>query len=185
MNFIEEIKLRAKKSIKTIVLPEASDIRTIKATEIALKEGYAKIVLIGNEEEIKEKAKENNLDISKVTIINPKTSDKLDVYANELFELRKAKGMTLEEAKKLVQDEVYFGMMMVKLNEADGLVSGAIHSTSDTLRPALQILKTATRNQTCISFFCYGSAKFRIWRKWSVCFWRLWIKSKSNSRRAF
>ena len=79
MNFIEEIKLRAKKSIKTIVLPEASDIRTIKATEIALKEGYAKIVLIGNEEEIKVKAKENNLDISKAIIINSKTSDKLDV----------------------------------------------------------------------------------------------------------
>ena len=155
MKFIDEIKQRAKSNIKTICLPEASDIRTIEAASIALKEEYAKIILVGEEEKIKKMAEENGFDISKATIINPKTSSRKEEYANKLFELRQAKGMTKEEADKLVEDEVYFGMMMVKMNEADGLVSGAIHSTSDTLRPALQILKTAPRNKTCISFFCY------------------------------
>ncbi len=146
MNFIEGVKERARKDIKTIVLPEASDIRTIKATEIAIKEKYAKIILLGNEENIKNMANENNIDISGAKIINPKTSEKREKYINKLFELRQSKGMTIEKASELICDEVYFGMMMVKEADADGLVSGAIHSTSDTLRPALQILKTAPRN---------------------------------------
>jgi phosphate acetyltransferase len=153
MNFIEQIKERARKQIKTIVLPEASDLRTLKATAIALKEEYANIILLGDEEAINKMANENSLDISKAKIINPKTSSKHDEYASKLFELRKAKGMTMEEASKLVKDEVYFGMMMVKQNEADGLVSGAIHSTSDTLRPALQILKTAPDTKLVSAFF--------------------------------
>ena len=142
MRFIDEIKQRAKNNIKTICLPEASDLRTIEAASIALKEEYANIILVGDEEKIMKLANENGFDISKATIVNPRTKE----YAEKLFELRQAKGMTKEEADKLVQDEVYFGMMMVKMDEADGLVSGAIHSTSDTLRPALQILKTAPRN---------------------------------------
>lgn len=146
MGFIDEIKQRAKNNIKTICLPEASDLRTIEAASIALKEEYANIILIGDEEKIMKLANENGFDISKATIVNPKTSSRTEEYAEKLFELRQSKGMTKEEADKLVQDEVYFGMMMVKINEADGLVSGAIHSTSDTLRPALQILKTAPRN---------------------------------------
>ena len=153
MSFIEKIKEQAKKELKTIVLPEASDVRIIKAASIALKENYAKIILVGDENIINKLANENNLDISNATIINPKTSEKKDIYAKELYELRKAKGMNEEQAGNLVLDEVYFGMMMVKLNEADGLVSGAIHSTSDTLRPALQILKTAPGTKLVSAFF--------------------------------
>lgn len=153
MNFIDGIKLRAKQDIKKIVLPEASDIRTIKAAATALKEEYANIVLVGNKSKIEDMARENNLDISKAIIINPLESEKKEVYAENLYELRKEKGMTLEKARELVKDEVYFGMMMVKLGEADGLVSGAIHSTSDTLRPALQILKTAPGTKLVSAFF--------------------------------
>ena len=150
---IDTIKERAKKDIKKIVLPEASDLRILKAAEMAVKSAYADIVLIGNKENINKMAKENNLDISKTTIIDPQISEKSEIYANSLYELRKEKGMTLEKARELVKDEVYFGMMMVKLNEADGLVSGAIHSTSDTLRPALQILKTAPGTKLVSAFF--------------------------------
>lgn len=153
MNFIDTIKERAKKDIKKIVLPEASDLRILKAAEMAVKSAYADIVLIGNKENINKMAKENNLDISKTTIIDPQISEKSEIYANSLYELRKEKGMTLEKARELVKDEVYFGMMMVKLNGADGLVSGAIHSTSDTLRPALQILKTAPGTKLVSAFF--------------------------------
>ena len=153
MSFIEKIKEQAKKDLKTIVLPEASDIRVIKATHTALEENYAKIILVGDNEKINKMAEENNLNISKATIIDPRTSEKTAIYAKELYELRKAKGMTEQQAEQLVLDEVYFGMMMVKLNEADGLVSGAIHSTSDTLRPALQILKTAPGTKLVSAFF--------------------------------
>ena len=153
MNFIEGIKERARKEIKRIVLPEASDLRIIKAADTVLKENYAEIILIGNEENIKKMAEENNLDISKATIVNPLNSERSQEYAEKLYELRKAKGMTLEQAQELIKDEVYYGMMMVKLEEADGLVSGAIHSTSDTLRPALQILKTAPGTKLVSAFF--------------------------------
>lgn len=155
MNFIENIKQRAKKDIKTIVLPEAEDIRTLKATEIALKEKYANIILIGNSTEIIKKAKSNNINIEKAEIIEPQTSKNYEKYANLLYELRKNKGMTIEQAKEKVLDPVYFGMLMVKDEEtkADGLVSGAIHSTADTLRPALQILKTAPNTKLVSAFF--------------------------------
>jgi len=153
MNFIDGIKERAKKNIKKIVLPEASDIRTLRAADIALREGYAEIVLIGDVDKVNQMATENGLDISKATIINPLNSDKAEEYANNLYELRKEKGMTPEQARELVKDEVHFGMMMLKIGEADGLVSGAIHSTSDTLRPALQILKTAPGTKLVSAFF--------------------------------
>ena len=145
MSFIETIKERAKQEIKTIVLPEAEDIRTLKATEVALKEKYANIILIGNENNIKEKAETNNINIIGAQIIDPQTSPDYEKYANLLYELRKHKGMTLKQAKEIALNPVYFGMLMVKDEEtkADGLVSGAVHSTADTLRPALQILKTA------------------------------------------
>mgnify|MGYP002549285034 CR=1 FL=1 len=142
MSFIEEIKERARKQIKTIVLPEAMDLRVLTATDIICKEDFAKVVLIGNEEEIVKLAKENNLDISKVKILEPSNSEKYEEYVNTFYELRKAKGMTIEQAKELLLEPIYFGMMMVKNGDADGLVSGAAHSTADTLRPALQILKT-------------------------------------------
>lgn len=155
MNFIENIKNRAKQEIKTIVLPEAEDLRTLKATQIALKEKYANIVLVGNEEIIKQKAQENNVNIEGATIINPQTSENYEKYAQLLYKLRKNKGMTIEQAKELVLNPVYFGMLMVKDEEtkADGLVSGAVHSTADTLRPALQILKTAPDTKLVSAFF--------------------------------
>lgn len=155
MAFIDEVKKRAKCDVKTIVLPEADDIRTLEATHIALKEEYAQIVLLGNENSILEKAKESNLDISKATIINPETSEKYDEYVNKLYELRQKKGMTIEQAKELVKNPVYYGMLMLKDENtiADGLVSGAVHSTADTLRPALQILKTAEGTKLVSAFF--------------------------------
>lgn len=153
MSFIEDIKKRAKKEIKNIVLPEATDIRILEATNNILKEGYAKVTLIGNTEEIQKKAKENSLDISKAIVIDPEKSEYYNEFSKAFYELRKAKGMTEQEAKKLMLNPVYFGMMMIKSDKADGLVSGACHSTSDTLRPALQILKTAPGTKLVSAFF--------------------------------
>ena len=153
MGFIDTIKDRAKKDIKTIVLPESDDIRTLEATQKVLNEGYSKIILIGNEESILKLAKENNFNIDGAIIVDPLKSNKYEEYVNKFYELRKAKGITLEQAKKIMQDYVYFGMMMVKSGDADGLVSGASHSTADTLRPALQILKTAPKTKLVSAFF--------------------------------
>ena len=152
MNFIEKIKEKASKDVKTIVLPEATDIRILKATEIINKEKFAKVILIGNEEEVSKLSKENNIDLGDTKIINPEKSEKKEEYANTLYELRKAKGMTEEQAKELILNPIYYGMMMVKLEEADGLVSGAAHSTADTLRPALQIIKTAPGTKLVSAF---------------------------------
>ncbi len=153
MTFIEQMKQKAKSEIKTIVLPESTDIRVLKATQKVLEEGYANIVLVGDEEKIKSLAKETNIDISKATIINPIKSEKYDEYVQKFYELRQRKGMTEIKAKELMQDSIHFGMMMVKEGTADGLVSGAAHSTSDTLRPALQILKTAPGTKLVSAFF--------------------------------
>ena len=155
MTFIDNIKKRAKENIKTIVLPEAEDIRILEATQQVLKEQYANIILVGNKEKIEKKAKENNINIIGAEIVDPNNSEKHDEYVNLLYELRKHKGMTIEQAKELVKDPVYYGMLMVKDEQtnADGLVSGAAHSTSDTLRPALQILKTAPGTKLVSAFF--------------------------------
>lgn len=153
MAFIENIKEKAKQNIKTIVLPEAEDIRILKATENIMKEQFANIILIGNKEKILNKAKEKNISISEEKIVDPKNSEKYDEYVNLLYELRKEKGMTREQAEELVKDETYFGTLMVKNGDADGLVSGATHSTSDTLRPALQILKTSPDSKIVSAFF--------------------------------
>ena len=153
MQFIEEIKQRARKSIKTIILPEAEDIRVIEATSKILKEGFANIILIGDKEKIKSKINESNLDLQEVQIIEPENSIEYNEYVEQLYELRKEKGMTIEKAKELLKEPIYFGMMMLKNNKADGLVSGAAHSTADTLRPALQILKTAPNTKLVSAFF--------------------------------
>ena len=153
MTFIEKIKEKAKQEIKTIVLPEGNDIRTLKAASMVLNDNYANLIILGKESQIKEMEKENNLDISKAKIINPIESDNYKTYVHDFYELRKAKGMTLEKAEEMMKDETYFGMMMVKESDADGLVSGACHSTSDTLRPALQILKTAPGTKLVSAFF--------------------------------
>lgn len=154
MAFIDKIKERAKSSKKTIVLPESEDMRTLEATDTILKENIANIILLGDEEKIAADAKKGGFNISGAKIINPLKSDKLDEYINKLVELRKKKGMTPEEARKiLTTSNTYFGVMMVKLNDADGLVSGACHSTADTLRPSLQILKTKPGTKLVSSFF--------------------------------
>ena len=153
MSFIDQIKQRAKNEIKTIVLPEATDVRILEAAQIVKNEGYAKVILVGQEEQVRQIAKEKGIDIGNTQIIDPEKSDKINEYANTLYELRKNKGMTEEQAKQLVLDPVYYGMIMVKLGEADGLVSGAAHSTSDTLRPALQILRTAPGTKLVSAFF--------------------------------
>ena len=153
MSFIETLKEKAKKDIKTIVLPEATDVRVLEAADKIGKESFAKLILVGNEDEVIKKAKENNLDISKAKIVDPEKSENKEKYIETFYELRKAKGMTEEEARNKMKDPVYFGMMMVKCEDADGLVSGAAHSTADTLRPALQILKTAPGTKLVSAFF--------------------------------
>ncbi len=153
MTFIEEIKQKAKKQMKTIVLPEATDIRVLKATSVVCKEKFAQIILLGDKEKIEQAAKENEIELTNVKIITPEKSEKYSTYVEAFYELRKAKGMTIEKAQELLKEETYFGMMMVKSGDADGLVSGAIHSTADTLRPALQILKTAPNTKLVSSFF--------------------------------
>ena len=153
MAFIDGIKEKAKKDVKTIILPESEDIRVLEGASKALKEKYANIILIGDELEVTERASKNNIDLTGCKIINPKTSEKYEEYANTLYELRKAKGMTLEQAKETLLEPIYFGMMMVKQGDSDGLVSGACHSTANTLRPALQILKTAPGTKLVSAFF--------------------------------
>ena len=153
MSFIETLKEKSKKDIKTIVLPEATDVRVLEAADKIGKESFAKVILVGNEDEVIKKAKENNLDISKAKIVDPEKSENKEKYIETFYELRKAKGMTEEEARNKMKDPVYFGMMMVKCEDADGLVSGAAHSTADTLRPALQILKTAPGTKLVSAFF--------------------------------
>ncbi|MBR4261926.1 MAG: phosphate acetyltransferase [Bacilli bacterium] len=151
MNFIERIKERAKEDIKTIVLPESMDDRVLDAALKVEAEGIAKIIIIGNKEEIIEKTKK---DFNNITFIDPNNSELTEKYINMLYELRKEKGMTIEEAKDLLlNDYMYFACMLVKDNRADGVVSGACHSTSNTLRPALQIIKTAKDAKLVSAFF--------------------------------
>ena len=153
MAFIDKIKILAKSNLKTIVLPEAEEIRVLKATEKILQEDFAHIILVGDEEKILKIAQENNINIEKAKIVNPQKSNNTKDFAKKLYELRKHKGMTEEEAERLVLDPIHYGVMMVKQEMADGLVSGAIHSTADTLRPALQILRTAPNTKLVSAFF--------------------------------
>lgn len=151
MSIIQSIIEKAKSNKKKIVLPEGAEPRTLKAADIVLKEGIADLVLLGNADEIRNAAE--GLDISKAEIIDPLKSEKFDKYANDFYELRKSKGLTLEKAKETIKDNIYFGCMMVKEGYADGLVSGAIHATADLLRPAFQIVKTAPGAKIVSSFF--------------------------------
>lgn len=154
MSFIDGIKDRAKQDIKTIVLPESEDERTLRAAAKILEEKTANLILIGEEATIKADAEKYGVNIDGATIINPETSDKLEEYVNTLYELRKAKGMTPEAAREaLLKDRTTFGVMVLKTGGADGLVSGACHSTANTLRPALQILRTAPGAKLVSGFF--------------------------------
>lgn len=152
MSFIKNVKERAKSNLKTIVLPESMDLRVLEAAEKSVKEGIAKIIVIGNSDKIK--ALVPNIDINNFTIIDPNNYERLDELVNYLYELRKEKGLTIEEARRLLlEDYMYFACMLVKMGLADGAVSGACHSTANTLRPALQIIKTKENIPLVSSFF--------------------------------
>lgn len=152
MGFIDVIKERAKSDKKTIVLPESMDRRTFEAAETILKEDIADLIIIGTPEEVEANSK--GLDISKATVINPFTYEKTQEYIDLFVELRKAKGMTPEEAREIIlNDYAYYGCLMIKAGHADGLVSGACHSTADTLRPCLQIVKTKPGTKLVSAFF--------------------------------
>lgn len=154
MSFIEDVKKKAKANLKTIVLPEAEDKRTLEAAQQIKKEGFAKLILLGNKETVEKDARNYGLDLSGIEVVDPKTSPALNDYVTCLAELRKSKGMTEEEARKLLtESNTYFAVMMVKKGDADGLVSGACHSTADTLRPSLQILKTKPGTKLVSAFF--------------------------------
>ena len=152
MNFIDQIKQRAKSNKKTIVLPESMERRTVEAAHKILEEDLANIILIGDNSEILKVAE--GLNIEKANIVNPNQFEELSEYVNTLVELRKSKGMTEEQAKELLlNDALYLGVMMVKKGYADGMVAGAINSTANVLRPSLQILKTAPGTKLVSSFF--------------------------------
>ena len=121
MSFINEIKEKARKNIKTIILTESEDKRVLQAAQKVKEEGFANIILIGKEEEANKLAKENNINIAGIPIINPETSEKFEEYANAFYELRKAKGMSADKAREMLKDNMYFGTMMVKMGDADGL----------------------------------------------------------------
>ena len=153
--FIDRIKERAKADKKKIVLPESMDRRTFEAAEKVLKEDIADVIIIGTPEEVEANSK--GLDISKATIINPFTYEKTEEYLNLFVELRKAKGLTYEDAKKTaLGDYMYYACLMVKAGDADGVVSGACHSTANTLRPSLQIIKTKPGVKRVSAFFRMG-----------------------------
>ena len=144
MSAIEKIKAKARADVKHIVLPEGTEPRTVQASAKILKEGVARVTLLGNPDEVRKVAAETGTDLTGVAIIDPATSEKSAAYADLLYELRKAKGMTPEQATELVtKNPLYYGAVMLKAGDADGMVAGAINSTGNVLRPALQIIKTA------------------------------------------
>ena len=152
-DFLNRMKAAAKADLKTVVLPEGEDPRTIEAAKKIIDEGLAKLVILGSPDEI---------DVPGATVIDPRNAEKHEEYAQKFAELRAKKGVTIEQARAQVMDPTYFGTMMVKMGDADGLVSGACHSTADTLRPALQILKTAPGTKLVSAFFvmCTDTPQF-------------------------
>lgn len=153
MEFMKNVWKSAKTDRKIIVLPEGDEDRTLIASEKINKEGLADVILVGSSDIIKAKAKVLGVDIEGIQIEDPETSSNTDKYAEEFYELRKNKGMTKEKALKIVKDPLYYGTMMVKMNDAHGMVSGAVHTTGDLLRPGLQIIKTAPGVSVVSSFF--------------------------------
>ena len=152
MSFIDSIKERARQNKKVIVLPESEDVRTYAAIERVLKENTADVILVGTDELVAEKGA--GYDISGARVVDPAKFEKMDEYIDTLVELRKKKGMTREQASDLLHNSyTYFAVMMVKMGDADGMVSGACHSTADTLRPSLQILKTKPGTLLVSAFF--------------------------------
>lgn len=150
-NFLSRIIERANTDKKTVVLPETTDIRILKAAALIQAQGFAQVVLVGDRAAMETLGA--GLDFSKAIFVNPETSDKFDAYAETFYELRKAKGVTPEQARDIMKNPLYWGVMMVKKGEADGMVAGAINSTGNTLRPALQILRTAPGTKLVSAFF--------------------------------
>ena len=149
---LEKLKKKAKTHKKTIILPESMDKRTFKAAEQILKEGFANLIIIGTPEEIKKNSK--GCDITGATIINPNTYEKTQQYEDLFVKLRESKGLTHEEARKtMLSDYAYYGCLMIKSGDADGMVSGACHSTANTLRPCLQLIKTKPGTKLVSAFF--------------------------------
>ena len=142
MSLMEQVWEKARRTPKRIVLPEGDEPRTIQAAARVRAEGIAKPVLLGEPDRIRAAAREVDAEIDGIELICPASDSRAETYAETLYELRRAKGMTPEEAARLSADPMYYGMLMVKTGDADGLVSGAVHSTGDMLRPALQIIKT-------------------------------------------
>ncbi len=154
MAFIDMIKEKARQDKQAIVLPETRDKRTLIAAAQVLREGTAEIIMVGKEEKIMDGANWLDVDLNGVKVVDPDIDPKLDEYVDVLYELRKHKGMTKEKAREiLTTDWLTYGVMMVKQKDADGMVAGACHSTADTLRPALQILKTAPGTDLVSGFF--------------------------------
>lgn len=141
ISLIDELKEKLKGKDKAIVLPEGEEPRILEAAQRTKQEGIIKLILLGNEEKIREVAKEKGFDIEGIEIRNPEKDPKFDEYVEKFVEIRKGKN-TVEDGQKLIKDVNYFGTMMVKLDEADGMVSGTVHTTGDTVRPVLQIIKT-------------------------------------------
>ena len=143
MNLLEKIRQKARLVNQRIVLPEGTEERTIQAADQVLAEGIARIILLGSPEEIMKEAKRYNLKhIEEATIVNSHKHEKMDHYINLMVELRKHKGLTIEEASKLIRDPLYLGTLMIKNGDADGEVAGARNATGDVLRPAFQYVKT-------------------------------------------
>jgi len=153
MSPMQRLKELAKSRKQKIVLPEGHDSRVIKAAREATDEGLAEVVVLGDEDDILRLAKENGVDLEGIEIINPKKSPKLEEYAKTLYELRKHKGISMEEAYEMASSYLYYGVLMVYSGEADGEVSGATHPTSDTFRPALQVIKCLPDVEIASAFF--------------------------------
>lgn len=151
--YIKSLLKTAKQNVKTIVLPEGEDKRVLEAAHIVASEGAAKIVILGNKAEIEAFFAQNGWDLNGIEIIKPEESANLAAYTDLLYELRKEKGLSREDAAKLALNYNYFGTLMIKSGHADGMVSGANHSTADTVRPALQIIKSAKKGHSASSFF--------------------------------
>lgn len=149
--FIDGLKAKAKSDMKTIVLPEGEELRTIQAASMVKVEGYAKTILLGNPEKITKIANKENLDIGGIKIIDPNEGN--EEFAELFAELRKKKGVTLDEARETVKDPLYYGVMMVKTGQVDGMVAGAVSSSANVIRPSLQILKTAPNTKIVSAFF--------------------------------
>jgi phosphate acetyltransferase len=156
MDILATLRRRAAQAQKTIALPEGDDDRTLRAAAMAVKESFGPVVLLGNPDAVGKKASALGVDLSKVAVRDPAKDPEFDLVLNTLVELRKDKGMTPDKAREALKDSIMYAAMLVKLGKVDGYVSGAVHSTADTLRPALQVIKSAKGVKTVSAFFMMG-----------------------------